>query len=465
MTRPTTTPAHAFSACFFARIPGCARLALLLIGLAAGAPAQDVTAALAISGAPILVDWVPPEYPKQARREKREGTVKVEFVVETDGRVSRARVQESTDQVFEDPALAAVAQWVFKPALEAGKEVPCAMTVPVVFDLEQQKTKRLQPPYSQQPVPLPEVPAAATNLDVGYPAELDERKLPGEVMVEVTINADGRVEKPRVQWASHPAFVETALAAVERATFTPARQGPLTKTSTLRYPVGFESMGARSSDVLAANRLELVEPTPPTLLPRPRMLIHPVYPRNRLLAGEKGTAVVEFTVNERGATEAISIVSADQPEYGEALRAAVETWGFKPAQGDGGPISLRLRATHDFLPEAVPAEARVAAQLNSEAGIGGPAGLDRRITPVWRGFPVYPQILRERGISGEALVEFIIDRNGRVRLPAAVSAADDAFGWAAVTALSQWVFDRPTRGGEPTEVKVRIPVGFKPPEQ
>lgn len=461
MIRPNLAPSRALVP--RPSIRSLPALAILVVNLLVGAPAPNIAEALALNGAPILVNWVRPEYPKQARREKREGTVTVEFVVETDGRVSRASVQKSTDEVFEAPALAAVSQWRFKPALEEGKAVPVGMTVPVVFDLDQFRTQLLQPPGPQQPVPLPEEPAVAKGLDIGYPAELDDRKLPGVVMVEVTVNVDGQVEKPRVQWASHPAFVEKALLAIEKATFTPAKQGPLTKASIVRYPVGFESMGAKTADVLAANRLELMTEPAPDMLPRPRVLIHPVYPRNLLLAGESGRAVVEFTVTAEGGTENIMVISADRPDYGAALRAAVETWGFGPAQNEAGPMAVRLRVTHDFSPDAVPTETRVAARLNSETGIGGPAGLDRRIVPLWRGFPVYPQELRDQRLSGEALVEFIIDHNGRVRLPLVVSATEEAFGWAAATALSQWVFERPTRGGKPTEVKVRIPVDFKPP--
>jgi TonB family protein len=65
-------------------------------------------------------------------------------------------------------------------------------------------------------------------------------------------------------------------------------------------------------------------------------------------------------------------------------------------------------------------------------------------------------------LTGEAEVEFVIDRHGRVRLPRVVRATEEAFGWAAATAVSQWVFEAPTKGGEPAEVVVRVPVGFKP---
>jgi TonB family protein len=64
------------------------------------------------------------------------------------------------------------------------------------------------------------------------------------------------------------------------------------------------------------------------------------------------------------------------------------------------------------------------------------------------------------GDKGVAVVEFVIDRDGRVRLPRIVSATRPSLGWSAATALSQWVFTTPMRGGKPTEVKVQIPIEF-----
>lgn len=418
-------------------------------------------------GAAILRDWVQPAYPPAARSARLEGKVQLEFVVETDGTVSRESVVNSTDERFNDAALTAVRQWKFKPAVENGTPAVSAMQVNVVFQLAQlnQKSVPLSPPEILRPQPLPETPAKEKgSIDPEYPAELEESKIPGEVHLEFAVDATGRVEQPRVLWATHPAFVETSLRAIRRAEFTPARQGPLAKRSVKQLPVGFESMGARTADILQANHLALVSSDGVVVLPRLVMLIRPVYPQSRFLAGETGNAVGEFTLNEKGQTREIAIVSADHAEFGAALRAAIESWAFKPAQGDNGPIPARFRVTHEFEIDSSPAETRLAGLLKpGGAGIGGPGGLDGKMKPLWRGFPVYPQAFLEAPVKGEALIEFIIDREGRSRLPKIVSATEEAFGWAAATAIAQWVFEQPMRGGAPVDVTVRIPVGFKPP--
>jgi len=106
----------------------------------------------------------------------------------------------------------------------------------------------------------------------------------------------------------------------------------------------------------------------------------------------------------------------------------------------------------------------VAAMQPGGAGVGGAAGLDQRLQPIWRTAPVYPQSLRGVKPAGKAVVEFVIDREGRARLPRVKSATQPEFGWAAATAVSQWVFAGPVRGGQPTDVKVSIPFEFAPPE-
>ena len=71
--------------------------------------------------------------------------------------------------------------------------------------------------------------------------------------------------------------------------------------------------------------------------------------------------------------------------------------------------------------------------------------------------------LRAEGPTGSAEIEFIIDREGRARLPRIVSASREEFGWAAATAIAQWVFDPPKKNGQPVDTRVRIPVSFTPP--
>jgi TonB family protein len=414
-----------------------------------------------------LRNWVQPQYPKEAKKARLEGMVLVEFVLDSNGRPTDVLVKESTDKVFELAAIQAVTQWTFAPALEEGRPVACAMRAPIRFTAAQwtQKSTPLYPPPDQMPRPLKLTPAKAIFApDPEYPPELEEQKIPGEVQMEFTVDETGQVRNPKVHWASHPAFVECSLRAMEKTRFEPAHQGPLPKSSGIRYPVTFQSLTAKRAEVLAANRLEVLDESGLRVLPQPFVLTTPVYPHARLLAGEKGTATAEFTVSERGEVTAVTITAASQPEFGAALCAAVESWLIQPGVNeDGSRAGAKMRVTHDFVPPDSGPVARLVTDLRAGGpGVPGASGLDERLKPLWRGFPVYPAALQEERPVGQAVIEFIIDRGGRVRLPRVKSATREEFGWAAANAISQWVFERPRRQGEPADVTVSIPVEFTP---
>src|SRR5262249_23675424 len=151
--------------------------------------------------------------------------------------------------------------------------------------------------------------------------------------------------------------------------------------------------------------------------------------------------VAEFAVDTEGQTTEVKVTTSAGAEFDAAVVAAIESWAFNPAQNDLGKVAVRLRATHTFAPGTEGAETRLARLLQPGGeGVGGAGGLDRKLVPLWRGFPVYPKALVEQGLAGDATVEFVIDRDGRVRLPHIVKSSADAFGWAAATAVSQWVF-------------------------
>jgi TonB family protein len=412
---------------------------------------------------------VQPEYPAAARQEKLEGQVVVEFVVELDGRVSRARVRQSTDERFSASALAAVQRWNFNPAQADGKPEASGMQVPVMFKLEQlsQRQTPLEPAQELLPAQLPVAPPQLTfSPDPDYPAELEERKLAGQVVLEFTVDADGTAHAPKVLWATHAAFVSEALRTLEKYRFEPARQGPLpVKSGATRGQMEFVSLGADRAVQLAANHLSVVDPDKFSDPPRPIVMAEPVYSRDRLLAAEAGSATVEFTVTERGATTDVLLREASRPEFGAALVAAVESWRFDAALNGTQPVPAKLVVTQVFTPPTAGAVNRLVLALQSDgAGLKGAGGLDQRLRPLWRIPPVYPQGLRAEKPTGQTEIEFIIDREGRARLPRIVSASREEFGWAAATAISQWVFARPLRGGQPTEVRVSIPVEFTPPK-
>ncbi len=66
-------------------------------------------------------------------RKNAPGTVYVLFVVDPRGRVQDAKIQRSTNPVFNRSALIAVKKWKFEPGKRKGKAVRFRMRVPITF--------------------------------------------------------------------------------------------------------------------------------------------------------------------------------------------------------------------------------------------------------------------------------------------------------------------------------------------
>ncbi len=85
---------------------------------------------------PVLINKVNPSYPEIARIHKIEGKVTVAILVGTDGRVRDCRIRQSTNEIFNEEALAAVKQWAFKPAIQNKRPIKFWYNAPIVFKIE-----------------------------------------------------------------------------------------------------------------------------------------------------------------------------------------------------------------------------------------------------------------------------------------------------------------------------------------
>lgn len=83
---------------------------------------------------PEAITKVQPEYPEIARSANVDGTVMIQALVGKDGRVKDTKVVKSV-AMLDAAAVAAVKQWVFKPALSNNKPVAVWVAVPVKFSL------------------------------------------------------------------------------------------------------------------------------------------------------------------------------------------------------------------------------------------------------------------------------------------------------------------------------------------
>jgi TonB family protein len=85
------------------------------------------------------------------------------------------------------------------------------------------------------------------------------------------------------------------------------------------------------------------------------------------------------------------------------------------------------------------------------------APLEPRLPP---GFEAEIERIAATGAKGNATVSFVIDENGRVRVPIVLGATEPALGEAALDLVRSWRFDPPSHAGEPVLVEDRKTLTF-----
>jgi TonB family protein len=153
------------------------------------------------------------------------------------------------------------------------------------------------------------------------------------------------------------------------------------------------------------------------------------------------------------------------------LGAVLPGWRFEVPRDRGEPISLRAIVDFHFTASgAVLSLSAGNAQAALTRWMPDPlisvlcqaGALDRPLQAVRTAPPFHPgQRLRPSQATGSATIDFYIDAEGRPRMPVIAAATHEAFGAAAVDALSQWRFTPPTHEGQPVLVRVRQEFVFR----
>ncbi len=86
---------------------------------------------------PVLRVPVSPNYPFEMRRAGISGEVLVEYIVDSNGRVSQAQVVRSSQREFEQPAMQAVLKWQFRPGRKGGRSVNTRVQQVITFNLNE----------------------------------------------------------------------------------------------------------------------------------------------------------------------------------------------------------------------------------------------------------------------------------------------------------------------------------------
>ena len=114
-------------------------LSWLAVGQAAAQGQQAGAAPVYKSGdgvsAPVVLTEVKPQYTAEAKRAGIEGTVLLECVVETTGKIGEVKVTKALDDGLDQEAIKAARRWTFEPGKKDGKPVRVQIALEMTFTL------------------------------------------------------------------------------------------------------------------------------------------------------------------------------------------------------------------------------------------------------------------------------------------------------------------------------------------
>ena len=355
-------------------------------------------------------------------------------------------------------------QWRFAPARKNGQ--PVATRQPINFVLQMApnpKARDKQPEVVIQPEPV-------------YPDSMMQSDMVGSVMIAFVVDANGGVSEPKVLSSSNLNFELPAIDAVLRWKFKPGTKDGVPVSTRMAIPVAFTLSdddnpffkGKSTHDIPRLTKeqiAQLPEDLRYDVAPKAYGMIYPVYPYEMLRDGRKGEATVEMLVDARGDIRKATVTQATAPEFGQAALAACDYFGFHPARLKGKPTSTLVTLKQQFdnnIPSVTAADrAMLRLEKNTPEKIIGYNKLDSKPKPVFQRQPEFPLAARQEKLTeGNAVVEFLIDTEGKVRLPRVVSATHPSFGCMAVQAVSGWRYEPPMSEGRPVVARARVPFNF-----
>ncbi|MCA1964736.1 MAG: TonB family protein [Prosthecobacter sp.] len=110
--------------------------AAVLNNAMAGAVANQAMAAFSFGGdevKPRPISTVMPRLTAAAKKAGASGTVKVQFVVDIQGRVQSPQIISTPSPALNQPTLEAIRQWRFEPGTRGGKKAPFKMMQPFTY--------------------------------------------------------------------------------------------------------------------------------------------------------------------------------------------------------------------------------------------------------------------------------------------------------------------------------------------
>lgn len=187
----------------------------------------------------------------------------------------------------------------------------------------------------------------------------------------------------------------------------------------------------------------------------------------------EGYAIVAFTVDRGGRVDDAVTLEASHPAFGAAIIEALPAWVLEPDSKE--TIPRREVVQFDFKRDGA---INVISHMDgAKDAFTNASVLETQVkTLPWQRLeqqpqrlvmvnPAVPRALRDQFTGSTVTVNFVIDEQGLVHVPAVPSNTQAQLAQAILTAVKQWRFSPPIYEGRPVVVEVTRSFSFTPSKQ
>ena len=290
------------------------------------------------------------QYPAQAKADKTEGTVIVNFVIKNNGKVENVKIDRGINPLLDKEAARVISilpEWI--PGKQQGKAVDVSYTIPIQFKLdgnEQKKPVGLQKqsnePYKEVEE-MPQFPGGENALmhfileQVRYPKQAMLDNVTGKVLVNFIVTASGKIDRIKIAQGIRQDLDNEALRVIGlMPDWQPGKQDGKAVDVTFTIPIQFK---LEAPDPNAA----VVRPQFPGIENELTSFIanHVKYPEQAKKDRIEGTVAISFIVKTSGKIENIKVVRSVNPDLdAEAIRVVSLMPDWKPGTVNGKEANM-----------------------------------------------------------------------------------------------------------------------------
>ncbi len=323
-------------------------------------------------------------YPVKATEEHISGTVMVNFIVSSAGKVESAKVLKSVHPALDAEAIRVIGLMPgWKPGIQNGKAVDVAYTIPIQFTLKPEdkksdevtvtgygKMEQSEDGPSVIVTKMPQFPGGEKEMmnfiiqNVRYPSQAKTDNISGKVIVNFVVSRTGKIEKAKVVKGVHPDLDAEALRVIGlMPDWVPGKHKGKDVDVSYTLPIQFTFDGEKLKGVKLvtygdtqkrkAPIFSVVEEMPQFQGGAAELMKfisnNVKYPAAATADKAQGTVVMNFVIKSDGKVENVKVFRSVHPALdAEAIRVIGLMPDWTPGRQGGKPVDVSFTIPIQF---------------------------------------------------------------------------------------------------------------------